>query len=107
VIVPAEARALTERAMNTELPKIEADWVKQPMAMTLAGIPLQTPEDHDRALADGEETDNELADYQEKMRKLKHRLLLRGKEAVNHEMNKLADELGVRIISVPEEVWKG
>lgn len=39
VLVPEEARDLTEDVFNREFRKLDAQWVKQPMQMTLAGIP--------------------------------------------------------------------
>jgi len=39
VLVPEEGRELAADVFNREFRKIEAQWVKQPMQMTLASIP--------------------------------------------------------------------
>lgn len=38
VLTPAEARRLTSRVFNTDLRNIKAQWVNQPLQLTLAGI---------------------------------------------------------------------
>lgn len=38
VLVPEEARELAELVFNKELPRLNADWTKQPIQVTLAGI---------------------------------------------------------------------
>lgn len=49
VLTPEEARALARGCFNEELPKIKAAWTQQPIALTLAGRPidddLNTPVD--------------------------------------------------------------
>jgi hypothetical protein len=42
VLTPAEARELAGDVFNKELKHIDADWSKQPVSLTLAGIPPQT-----------------------------------------------------------------
>ncbi len=41
VLTPEEARQLAEKVFNKELKTLEAAWVKQPVALSLAGIPVQ------------------------------------------------------------------
>lgn len=41
VITPEEGRQVAEKVFNKELKTLEAAWVKQPIALTLAGIPVQ------------------------------------------------------------------
>ncbi len=45
VLTPAEGRILVADVFSQELPSITADWVKQPLKLTLAGIPVEHPED--------------------------------------------------------------
>jgi len=40
-ITPEEARQIASSVLNKELPQIDAAWTKQPLALTLAGIPLE------------------------------------------------------------------
>jgi PBSX family phage portal protein len=43
IFTPEDARELTgKKVLGTELPKIEADWVKQPLALSIAGIQADT-----------------------------------------------------------------
>lgn len=46
-ITPEEGRRLLADVLNTEFPTLNAKWVKQPLAMTLAGIPLEEDEPDD------------------------------------------------------------
>lgn len=40
ILTPEESRELAEDVINKELPNIDADWVKQPQKLTLAGFPV-------------------------------------------------------------------
>lgn len=43
ILTPEDARELTgKKVLASELPRIEADWVKQPLALTIAGIQADT-----------------------------------------------------------------
>lgn len=43
ILTPADARELTsKKVLSQELPLIEADWTRQPLALTIAGIPADT-----------------------------------------------------------------
>jgi PBSX family phage portal protein len=50
VLVPNEARRVASKILNTELEEVKADWGKQPVALTLADIPLQEDLDADEEL---------------------------------------------------------
>lgn len=41
VITPEEARQIAEKVFNKELKTLDAAWVKQPVQLTLAGIPVE------------------------------------------------------------------
>lgn len=46
ILTPQDARELAgEKVLDQELPQVDADWVKQPLALTIAGVPLDTEVD--------------------------------------------------------------
>ena len=42
-LTPGEGRELTGEVFNKRLDPIDAPWTKQPLALTLAGVPVETP----------------------------------------------------------------
>ena len=53
VLVPAEGRELLGDVFNRDFRKIDADWVKQPIQLTIAGLPVQeTAKQDDLTTAD-------------------------------------------------------
>lgn len=50
VLLPNEGRKVASKILNEQLHEIKADWAQQPVALTIAGIPLQADVDPDAAL---------------------------------------------------------
>ncbi len=59
VLTPEEGRMFIADAFGRELARIDADWVKQPIKLTLAGIPVEKPEDDPAATGGTQEGDEE------------------------------------------------
>lgn len=69
VLTPEEARRLTARVFNIELPKIDAAWVKQPLQLSLAGE-LMNPDSN--GMSNGEMENAMSSDAKEMMKIIQH-----------------------------------
>ncbi len=72
VITPEEARVFAEDVFNRVLKKIDSPWVKQPIALTLAGFGLQMAENGEMGSLPGE--DNRLRDKEEMLQNLANKM---------------------------------
>lgn len=52
-LTPEELREIAERVFGIDFKKIDADWVKQPLQLTLAGVPYEDPDFADEPADDG------------------------------------------------------
>ena len=113
-MTPAEAREFINDILNAALPKITASWGQQPLALTLASIPLEAaPADGAPKPADAAKAGTPAEQYESLAQRL---LALRGQLQAQHAteqteaMEKLLDEArkseaGVERIEVPADMW--
>jgi PBSX family phage portal protein len=111
-ITPAEAREFINDVLNAALPKIEASWGSQPLALTLAGIqPEAPPTDGTPKPADAAGTPAEqYASLAQRLLALRNQLQAQHATEQDAAMEKLLDEArkseaGIERIEVPAEMW--
>lgn len=113
-ITPAEAREYVNDVLNASLPKIEAGWGQQPLALTLAGIAPELPAGVPTKPAAAPASQDPATEYASLAQRLVAlRDQLRAQHATEQEaaFEKALDaaragEAGVEVLEVPDELFK-